>query len=113
MAVIDELIIIEGGERKSVDSAEDGIIDIINVEDVDYHFARESEVVDGVCENAVNEPIINMEIQGNSKQVLLPSEYQEVEHLENNGTQRIDVGLVPTNNTSITMIYQSILKVKI
>lgn len=32
----------------------------------DYHFARENEVTDGVCDNAVAEPIIDMQISGNS-----------------------------------------------
>lgn len=76
---------------------------------VDYHFAKKSDAVNGTCENSVNEPIVDMQIQGNSKQVLLPLEYQEVEHLQNSGTQRIDVGLVPTNSTSITIIYQSLV----
>ena len=72
-----------------------------------YHFAKANEVTNGVCENAVNEPIINMQVSGNSVQPLLPLEYQQVEYLENSGTQRIDVGLVPTNSTSIDITYQS------
>ena len=32
----------------------------------DYHFARENEVTDGVCENAVSEPIIDLQVSGNS-----------------------------------------------
>ena len=79
----------------------------ITVDDVDYHFAKSNEVTNGVCENAVNEPIIDMNIKGNSIQRLLPEEYQEVEYLENSGIQRIDTGLVPTSSTSIDITYQS------
>lgn len=68
MAVIDELIIIENGESKVVDSAENGIIDEIEVDSNLYHFAKESEVVGGVCDNAVEEPIIDLKISGNSVQ---------------------------------------------
>lgn len=76
--------------------------------------ATEYEIFSGIgnqsriCENAVNEPIIDMQIKGNSKQVLLPKEYQQVEFLTNSGTQRIDTGIIPTNNTSIDITYQSL-----
>ena len=73
-----------------------------------YHFAKSNEVTNGVCENSVNEPIIDMNIQGDSIQRLLPSEYQEVEYLENSGTQRIDTKLVPTASTSIDITYQAL-----
>ena len=71
MAVIDELIIIENGESKIVDSADNKTIDVINgsyLNNVDYHFAKENEVLNGICENAVNEPIRDMQISGNSVQ---------------------------------------------
>lgn len=68
MAVIDELVIIEKGESKIVDSAEDGIIDEIEIDNNTFHFAKENEVTDGVCDNAVAEPIIDMQVMGNSIQ---------------------------------------------
>lgn len=68
MAVIDELVIIEKGESKIVDSAEDGIIDEIEIDNNTFHFAKENEVTNGVCDNAVAEPIIDMQVMGNSIQ---------------------------------------------
>lgn len=68
MAVIDELVIIEKGESKIVDSAEDGIIDEIEIDNNTFHFAKENEVTNGVCDNAVAEPIIDMQVMGNSVQ---------------------------------------------
>ena len=62
-----------------------------------------------VAENAKNAEIDNVIINGNSIQTLLPDEYQEVEYIENSGTQRIDTGLVPTNSTSIDIVYQSLI----
>lgn len=82
MAVIDELIIIEGGESKGVDSADNKTIDVINgsyLNNVDYHFAKENQVADGVCENAVNEPLIDMQIQGNSIQDGTPTPETPIE----------------------------------
>lgn len=66
--IIDELIVIEDGEQKLVDSADNKVIDVINYNGVDYHFAKENEVTDGVCDNAVAEPIIDMQVMGNSIQ---------------------------------------------
>lgn len=40
-------------------------------------------------DNAVNEPIIDMQIKGNSIQAKLPIEYQQVEYIQNKGTQGI------------------------
>ena len=48
MAVIDELIIIEDGESKIVDSADNKTIDVINgsyLNNLDYHFAKENETI--------------------------------------------------------------------
>lgn len=66
--IIDELIVIENGEQKFVDSADNKVIDVINYNGVDYHFAKENEVTNGVCDNAVAEPIIDMQVMGNSIQ---------------------------------------------
>lgn len=40
----------------------------INFNGTDYHFAEPNNVLDGVCNNAVSEPIIDMQIKGNSIQ---------------------------------------------
>lgn len=77
--VIDELIVVENGEQKFVDSADNKVIDVINYNKTDYHFARENEVPDGVCENAVSEPIIDVQIKGNSIQDGEPSPETPVE----------------------------------
>lgn len=104
MAVVSELII----DGKNVLEHDNSIISsIVDENGVNYHFAKNTES-SGVCEKAVNEPIINMELQGNSIQSLLPIEYQEVGFLENSGTQRIDLGLIPTNSTSIDVTYQAL-----
>lgn len=52
--------------------------------------------------------IDDLTIKGNTTQQLLPSEYQQVEYIENSGTQRIDTGLIPTNSTSIDITYQAL-----
>ena len=39
---------------------------------------------------------------------LLPSEYQQVEYIENAGKQYIDTGFIPTGNTGVELIYQAI-----
>lgn len=44
-----------------------------------YHFAKINQVVDGVCENAVNEPLIDMQIQGNSIQDGTPTPETPIE----------------------------------
>ena len=58
--------------------------------------------------NAKGTEIDNLTIKGNSIQQLLPAEYQEVEYIENSGTQRIDTGLIPTNSTSVDITYQAL-----
>lgn len=40
----------------------------INFNGVDYHFAKNTENIGGYCDNAVEEPIIDMQIKGNSVQ---------------------------------------------
>lgn len=66
--VIDELIVIENGEQKKVDSADNKTVDVISFDGVDYHFAKETEALNGVCKNAVAEPIIDLKVSGNSVQ---------------------------------------------
>lgn len=39
---------------------------------------------------------------------LLPDEYTLVEYIENSGTQYIDTGIVPNNNTGIEIVYHSL-----
>ena len=65
----------------------------INFNGADYHFAKSNQVADGVCDDAVEEPLIDMKIYGNSKQSTLPSEYQQVEYIQTTGTQYIDSGV--------------------
>lgn len=93
--VIDELIVIEDGEQKFVDSADNKVIDVINYNSVDYHFAKENEVTDGVCDNAVAEPIIDLQVSGNSVQSNLPSDYQEYTSITDTN------GVVYTRNGNI------------
>ena len=40
----------------------------INIDGVDFHFAKPNEIENNICDNAVNEPIIDMQIKGNSVQ---------------------------------------------
>lgn len=51
----------------------------ITVNGVDYHFAKQSESADGVCKNAVEEPIIDLKIGGNSVQDGEPTPENPVE----------------------------------
>jgi hypothetical protein len=104
MAVISKLNL----DGKDITKYNNASISNISIDGVNYHFADKSTTENGTCVDAVNEPLIDMQIQGNSIQQILPIEYQEVEYLENSGTQRIDVGLIPTNSTSIDMTYQSL-----
>ena len=111
--VIDELVVIENGEQKFVDSANNRTIDVINYNGTDYHFAKESQDVDGVCENAVNEPIIDLSMTGNSVQSRLPEEYQQVEYIESTGEQTLSTEFIDKPNTRIELdfVYTSIYKV--
>lgn len=61
-----------------------------------------------VLNNSIGDEIDQMTIEGNTTKKILPDEYQQVEHLTNSGTQRIDTGLIPTNSTSIDITYQSL-----
>ena len=80
--VIDELIVRENGIDKSIDSADNKPIDIIHVEDSDYHFAKEKQVVgltSVTAGNAVNEPLIDMQVSGNSVQNGTPTPETPIE----------------------------------
>lgn len=86
--------------------ARQSVLKNIGINKTNYHFAKANEVVGGVCANAVNEPIIDMEIQGNSIQSLLPSEYQAVEYIQSSGTQYIDTGVIPNQDTRVIVDFQ-------
>ena len=75
MAVISRLT--ENG--KEITKYDNATISNIKVDGVDYHFAKVNEVVDGICENAVNEPIIDMKLSGNSMQEGTPTTETPVE----------------------------------
>lgn len=98
MAVISSLVI--DGVNK--DKHENSIITNINY-GLDFDFAKNTEVIGGVCDNAVEEPIIDMKISGNSVQSKLPSEYREVEYIESTGTQYIDTEYIPKINTTVEL----------
>lgn len=46
---------------------------------------------------------IQYEVQGATSQVLLPTEYQQVEYIESTGTQYIDTGVVGNENTCVEL----------
>ena len=68
MAVIDEFIYVENGVSESKEEFDGQPIKDIEVFKTNYHFARENESTNGICDNAVEEPIIDMKISGNSVQ---------------------------------------------
>ena len=45
--------------------------------------------------------LVDYKIYGNSVQGKLPSEYQQVEYIESTGTQYIDTGVIPNNETGL------------
>ena len=71
----------------------------INFNGVNYNFAKKSNSIDKVCAHAVQEPIIDLKISGNSVQGGLPIEYRQVEYIESTGTQYIDTEIMPNQNT--------------
>ena len=91
MAVISKLNL---GD-KDITKYNNEIISNIIFDGVDYHFAKPNEVTNGFCDNAVNEPIIDLKISGNSTQSNLPSEYQEYTSITDTN------GVVYTRNGSI------------
>lgn len=80
----------------------------ININGTDYHFANKTEC-DGNCECAVNEPLIDLKVSGNSIQGL-PEEYQQVEYIESSGTQYINTGVIANQDTSAYVDFQYLIK---
>lgn len=83
MAVIDEIYVKDtDNNRLPIDSYDNTVIDEIVIDGESYHFAKESSVTgvrDVVCDNAVEEPLINCVIQGNSFQDGTPTPEAPVE----------------------------------
>ena len=46
-----------------------------------------------------------MSVISELKIVRIPTAYQEVEYIENSGTQYIDIGVTPTYSTSVDITY--------
>lgn len=55
-------------DGNNIISARNSTLRNIKIDGVDYHFANSNEVSDGLAVNAVAEPIIDMQISGNSEQ---------------------------------------------
>lgn len=54
--------------------------------------------------------LVDYKLYGNSKQGILPSEYQEVEYIENERGSKfsyINTGVIPNSNTGIDLVYQA------
>lgn len=69
--VIDQLIVKNGADLLPVDSCENKTIDKIIYKGREYHFAKQADIqgtTELIAENAVNEPIRSLEIQGNTIQ---------------------------------------------
>lgn len=91
MAVISKLNL----NDKEITKYDNSIISNINLNGDDYHFAKEKELESVICREAVSEPLIDMQISGNSVQSNLPSEYQEYTSITDTN------GVVYTRNGSI------------
>ena len=65
MAVISELTYL----GRNITKYNNTIISNITLDDVNYHFAKNTEVTDGKCSHAVEEPLIDMQIYGSEKGV--------------------------------------------
>lgn len=71
MAVIDSLVVKKGTEFLPIDSYDGQMIDEIIYEGQSFHFAKQTEIAGEstiTADNAVEEPIISFEIQGNTFQ---------------------------------------------
>lgn len=79
----------------NITKVRNGLLKKISAYGVDYHFAKDSEMESNKCYNAVNEPIRDMQIKGNSVQSNLPSEYQEYTSITDTN------GVVYTRNGNI------------
>ena len=52
--------------------------------------------------------LVDYKIYGNGViNNILPSEYQQLEYIQNSGKEYIDTGIIPTNNTSVDITYQT------
>ena len=71
MAVIDELIVRKGTTRYPIDSYDNKMIDEIVYEGQSFHFAKQKDLTgtsEIVADNGVAEPIISLEVSGNTSQ---------------------------------------------
>lgn len=73
--LLEDLMAYKGEEEKEfepfyldITKYDNSPISNITLDGVDYHFAKSNEVENGTCENSVNEPIIDMQISGNTIQ---------------------------------------------
>lgn len=64
---------------RNITKLNNSTISNITLDGVDYHFAKQSDFVSSICENSVKEPIIDMQIQGNSIQDGTPTPEAPVE----------------------------------
>jgi hypothetical protein len=104
MAVISKL----NYKGKDITKYDNATISNINFNGVDYHFAKNTEVVGGYCENAVEEPIIDLKISGNS--------VQESENLFDK-TKMLSgflpqTGSYPVNNSSFPNALYQVIDIK-
>lgn len=74
----------------------------INYKGVDYHFAERNQVTDGICINAVEEPLYDMQVSGNSVQDGTPSTETPVE-VQSVGDKTSNI----LNNEEITYAYNA------
>lgn len=72
----------------------------ININGTDYHFANKTEC-NGNCEDAVNEPLIDLKVNGNSVQQILPSGYKQLQYITSTDTQIINTYYTPTEKTKV------------
>lgn len=86
--ILEDLMLYKGEEEKEfvpyrvdITKYNNKTIKNIKFNGEDYHFAKKNEVTDGYCENAVNEPIIDMQVSGNSVQNGTPSLENPIEIL--------------------------------
>ena len=56
--------------------------------------------------------LVELTISGNCRQSNLPVGYTEVEYIESSGTQYINTGICPTNNTKVEVVFNSSMNSK-
>ena len=49
--------------------------------------------------------LVDYKIYGNSEQEILPNEYQQIEYIESTGTQYIDTGIIPNQDTGFDIVF--------